>query len=73
MKKVDIARLRGYDIQELLKYEIRSTSFCQIKVGILRKSWKSELAQKIKKFLPSTSNQIPISEINSAILIDFLA
>ena len=48
MKKVDIARLRGYDIQELLKHEIRSTSFCLIKVGMLRKSWKSELAQKSK-------------------------
>ena len=72
MKQVDIARLRGYDIQELLKHEITSTSFYLTKDGVFRKSPKSELAQETKKRLPSTSDQIPINEMNSAILIDFM-
>ena len=72
LKQVDIAGLRGYDIQELLKHEIMDTMLYLTKDGMLRKPHKSELAQEIKKCLPSNSDQIAINEMNSAILIDFM-
>ena len=49
------------------------TSFYLTKDGMFRKSPKSELSQEIKKCLPSTLDEIPINEMNSPILIDFMA
>ena len=73
MRRLDIARLRGFDIQELLKHEITSTSFYLTKDHMLRKSPKSELAQEIKTCLSTISEQVPFSEMSSAIVIDFMA
>ena len=44
MRNIDIARIRHYDLKELLQYEITSTSFYLTKKGHLRKSPKFELA-----------------------------
>ena len=42
LRTIDIARLREYDLQVLLQYEITSCSFYLTKNGNLRKSPKSE-------------------------------
>lgn len=71
---IDYARLRQFNVEELLSYEIGSTSFYLTKDGSLRKSPKSELAREIKKLLDAEcSESVPAANLKSMIVIDFMA
>jgi len=48
LRVIEIARLRGYDLENLLCYEITNTSFFLQKDSTLRKSPKFELAKELK-------------------------
>ena len=58
MRNIYIARIRDYDLKELLQYEITSTSFYLTKKGYLRKSPKSELAQVLKTYHPEVLSEV---------------
>ena len=62
-RTVDIARVQGYDIKELLSYEITSTSFYLTKDGFLKKPDKSELVRLLKV------NEVPELELKKDINI----
>ena len=49
MRNIDYARLRNYNIANLLKYEMTSTFFYLTKDDFLRKPTKSELTTEVKK------------------------
>lgn len=73
---IDIARARGYDISQLLTYEITSNSYYLTKDGYLRKSLKSELTHVIEKRLKEPAPQkVPFSDAThpTAIVFDFMA
>ena len=55
MLQVDIARTRSYDLRQLLRHELISTSLYLTKDGLLWKSPKSELAQVLKHHVPDIS------------------
>ena len=55
MLQVDIVRTRGYDLRQLLRHELISTSLYLTKDGLLRKSSKSERAQVLKHHVPDIS------------------
>ena len=48
-RNIDYARLRNYNIANLLKYEMTSTFFYLTKDDFLRKPTKSELTTEVKK------------------------
>ena len=73
LRTVDCARLRNYDIQELLQYELTSTSFFLTKDENLRKTTKSELMQELEKNITPSSIRVPHSEEDTMIVIDFMA
>ena len=75
LRIVDYSRLREFDVQYLLSYEIVSTSFYLTKDGSLQKSPKSELAREVKNLLgESCSATVPESEERlKTMLIDFMA
>lgn len=54
---IEIGRERGYSIDNLLTYELTSTSFFLTKDGELHKTNKSELVHEIETCLGDTSNQ----------------
>ena len=71
---IDYSRLRSFDIADLLKHEIVSTSFYLTKDGELRKSLKSELARELKNLLEMPCLvEIPDSDLKSVIVVDFMA
>ena len=74
LKFIDYARLRNYNVEELLKYELASTSFYLTKDNLLRKTQKSELGrsleEKLKKSIPA---EVPIDSKKTAIVFDFMA
>ena len=60
---VDYSRLREFDVQYLLSFEIVSFSFYLTKDGSLQKSPKSELAREVKNLLgESCPATVPESE-----------
>ena len=73
LRTIDIARLREYDLQVLLQYEITSCSFYLTKDGNLRKSPKSDLATELKRSLATIPNDVPSSAADSVIIFDFMA
>ena len=76
LRIVDYSRLREFDVQYLLSYEIVSTSFYLTKDGSLRKSPKSELAREVKNLLgESCPATVPESEerLKAMVVIDFMA
>ena len=73
IRTVDYARLRRYNIQDLLCYEVTNTSFYLTKEDSLRKSPKFELAQEIKKLLKDDCpTKVPQSNKKCMITIDFM-
>ena len=73
MKHIDYSRLCGYDVAELLKFEVTCASFYLFKDGYIRKSQKSELPQEIKKMLPETCpEQKPKCNMESMFVFDFM-
>ena len=74
MRQVDIARTRNYDLRELLRHELISTSLYLTMDGLLQKSPKSELAQVLKHHVPDIPTEVPsVGEMQSALVIDFMA
>ena len=73
MRTIDIARLRGYNLNLLLQHELTSTSFYLTKEGNLRKSEKSELLRELKNTLEEIPEVVPIDDIPTAIIFDFMA
>ena len=72
VRHIDFARLRMYNIQRLLQFQINSTSFFLTKDGYLRKSQKSQLAQEIKGLLPAPPEMVPTDRKQSMIVFDFM-
>ena len=74
MRNIDYARLRNFDIKNLLRYEITSTSLFLTKDGFMRKSPKSELAQEIRKTLQKQCpTEVPATDEPSMIAVDFMS
>ena len=74
MRQVDIARTRNYDLRELLRHELISTSLYLTMDGLLQKSPKSELAQVLKHHVPDIQTEVSsVGEMQSALVIDFMA
>ena len=69
----DIARIRDYDLKELLQHEITSTSFHLTKRGYLCKSPLFELPQVLKIYLPELPAEVSGAKIPSALIIAFMA
>ena len=72
----DYSRLREFDVQYLLSYEIIKTSFYMKQDGRLQKSPKSELVRKLKNFLQeSYPVTVPKFEerLKAMVVIDFMA
>ena len=72
VRHIDFLRLRIYNIQRLLQFEITSTSFFLTKDGYLRKSQKSQLAQEIKGLLPAPPEMVPTDRKQSMTVFDFM-
>ena len=73
---IDYARLRNYDIRELLCHELTSTSFFLMQDGYLRKPTKSEFSREIEhKLVVPPPFEVPVlsKRIKTAIVIDFMA
>ena len=74
MRQVDIGRTRNYDLRELLRHELISTSLYLTMDGLLQKSSKSELAQVLKHHVPDIQTEVSsVGEMQSALVIDFMA
>ena len=56
MRYIDYAKIRNYDIKNLLHYEL-TTSFFLTKDGYLRKPRKSDLATKLRKLYEERCSQ----------------
>nr|CAD7461177.1 unnamed protein product [Timema tahoe] len=56
---LDVARERGYAIDQLLCYELVSTSFLITKCGFLKKPGKASLVQELEKDLKEPTFQTP--------------
>ena len=71
MRNVDYARLRGFNIENILQYELTPTSFFLTKYGFLRKSQKSQLATEIKKLFDGDFPQVlpPTSDPRMIIIV----
>ena len=74
LRIIDCSRLREFDVQQLLSYEVVSTSFYLTKDGSLKKSLKSELAREAKNLLgESCPATVPESEERfKAMVIGFI-
>ena len=74
MQNIDYARLRDYNIKNLLKYEITSTPFYLTKDDYLCKCQKSELAAEIKKpFKSEYLSDVPMGDKRTITAVDFMA
>ena len=72
-RTIDIARVRGYSVRNLLSYELTTPShFRTTKEGFLTKSAKSELLEFVRKQQILESNFTPSSN-ERAIIVDFMA
>ena len=73
MHQADIARTRNYDLRELLRHELISTSLHLTKDRLLRKSPKSELAHVLKHHVSDIPTEVPsVGEMQSVLVIDFM-
>ena len=63
MRNIYIARIRDYDLKELLQHEITSALFYLTKNGYLRKSPKSELVQVLKTYHPEVLSEVSGAEV----------
>ena len=70
LRFIDIARERGYNIAELLSYELCPVSFYLTKDGFLKKPTKSLLNRELRSNL--TALTLIIQEFNMAV-IEFMA
>ena len=74
MRSIDQGRLRQYNIQDLMSFEITNTSFFLTKENYLKKGIKSEMGTELKKMTKACSlSETLISGENSMLVIDFMA
>ena len=74
MRNINYARLRYYNIANLLKYGMTSTSFYLTKDDFLRKPTKSELATEVKKPLKEKIlSELSKSPEKVMVVVDFMA
>ena len=74
MRYIDYARLRNYDIKNLLQYELTTTSFSLTKEGYLRKPQKSDLSTELKRLLSGRClASLPAVVDKRMLIIDFMA
>ena len=74
MRYIDYARLRNYDIKNLLQYELTTTSFSLTKEGYLRKPQKSDLSTELKRLLSGRClESLPAVVDKRMLIIDFMA
>ena len=72
LKYIDNARTRDFDVEELLTYNPSKQPRCLTKEKASDR--KSQLAQAIEDYLKGpTINEVPINEVRSCILFDFMA
>ena len=55
LRHIDYARVRGFDLRQLLKHKIVPVSFYLTKDGLFRKSVKSELTKELKELLKKST------------------
>ena len=74
LRYIDFARLRGYDLSSVFKYELSEIPFFLVKDGILRKcDNKSELERTIEGKLEHPPTRfIPSKDKKPMIAIDFM-
>ena len=73
MRNVDYARLRGFNIRNLLQYELATTSFFLTKDGFLRNPQKAELVTETKKlFNGEFIDVLPPMTDQRMVVIDFM-
>ena len=73
MRYIDYARIKSYDIKNLLHYELTTTSFFLTKDSHLRKPRKSDLAAELKKLFEGTCPQSPPATAHERMMIiDFM-
>ena len=73
LRTVDYARVRGFDLQSMLKSEISTTSFYLTKDGYIRKPNKAELSTELKTFLKGNiPTSLPAQSCLRALIIDFM-
>ena len=72
MRYIDYARIRDYNVGNLLRHELTSNSFYLFKDGYPRKPDKAELATEIKKLIDCPSKLPPPTD-NQRVIIDFMA
>ena len=65
LRHIDYARVRGFDLRQLLKHEIVPVSFYLTKDGLFRKSVKSELTKGLKGLLKKKYQDFFYIMINS--------
>ena len=72
IRTVDIARARGYDLRNLLRYEIAALAFYLFTStnSLKTPTSKSDLLKEVR--ILTTLKKVPIKE-NSAVVIDFMA
>ena len=73
MRTIDIARLRGYNLDLLLQHELTSTLFCLEKVENMRKSEKSELLRELKCALEEIPEAVEIGDTFAGIIFELMA
>ena len=73
IRYIDYAKSRGYELKDLLKYELTSTSFFLTKNGYLRKPDKADLGSQLKKILENEIlANLPSLTGHSMSIIDFM-
>ena len=73
LKYIDYARLRKYDVQVLLSYELSKISLYLTKENCLRKCNKSELSRLLEDKLEKPSPKVWDKNYRSMIVFDFMA
>ena len=74
LKYIEYARMRDYDVANLLKFELTSVPLFLVKDDLLRKSVKSELIKEIEALTENPSPlHVPQNIINCMIVIDFMS
>ena len=74
-KCIELARVRNYNIQELIKYDLVPSSYLFTEEGLRTKPAKSSLVQELEKSLQPSDYSIPAdwSDYSTAYLVDVMA
>ena len=73
-RTLDIAKERGHNMQELLKYDISCSSYLFDDEGMMKSATKSDLTKELEKYLMTESHKKnPFDTMNTVYLIDVMA